>query len=358
MRIVIAALAMVSLAADRKTENIVICTLDGLRWQEAFNGANDELLNKDRGGVDNIKLFKEHYWRESPAERREVLMPFLWKTVAKQGQIYGNRTAKSPGSVTNRLNFSYPGYSELLCGYPDPAIASNSKVNNRNVTVLEWLNIQPSLKGHVAAFGSWEVFPWIINTERNGIPVNAGNTPLTGVPESPEVALLNRLIVETPPVGEETRLDVLTYHAAKLYVKAKSPRVLFLSFDETDAHGHAGRYDRLLSSATKNDAMIADLWATLQAMPQYKDRTSLIITTDHGRGDPPVDWKSHSATIAGSETWWVAVMGPDTAALGERKDVPAVTQSQVAATAAALLGYDYGAAVPKAGPKIADVLPK
>ncbi|MGI8992391.1 MAG: hypothetical protein ACR2I2_22775, partial [Bryobacteraceae bacterium] len=41
--------------------------------------------------------------------------------------------------VTNGLNFSYPGYSETLCGFADPRIKSNDKVPNPNVTVLEWL---------------------------------------------------------------------------------------------------------------------------------------------------------------------------------------------------------------------------
>ena len=48
---------------------------------------------------------------------------------------------------------------------------------------------------------------------------------------------------------------------------------------------------------------------------------------------------------------------PDTRPLGERKNIAAVTQSQIAATVAALLGEDYNAAEPRAGKPIADVLP-
>ena len=51
-------------------------------------------------------------------------------------------------------------------------------------------------------------------------------------------------------------------------------------------------------------------------------------------------------------------MGPDTAAMGERKQAGPVTESQVAATVAALLGEDYHAAIPKSGSPIADVLGK
>jgi hypothetical protein len=66
----------------------------------------------------------------------------------------------------------------------------------------------------------------------------------------------------------------------------------------------------------------------------------LLITTDHGRGDGREDWKSHSASIPGSEQVWIAVLGPDTPSKGVLSDVRA-TQSQVAATIAALLGEEF-----------------
>jgi hypothetical protein len=339
-----------------KTENVLFVMLDGLRWQEVFTGADESLIDKARGGVADVSGTRKRFWREKAAQRREALMPFLWGTVARDGQLFGNHLTKSVARVTNGKNFSYPGYNEILCGFADPKVNSNAKVRNKNVTVLEWLNDKPSLKGKVAAFTSWDVFPYIINAERSGIRVNAGPAPLEGVEPTDEVRLLNRLMAEMHLAGEDTRPDALTYHAARIYVKAKKPRVLFLSFDETDAQGHAGRYDRLLAAAHKNDAFVRDLWETVQAIPQYKDKTTLIVTTDHGRGDPPTDWKNHGVKTKGSEYIWVGILGPDTPALGERKDLEPVTQDQVAATLAALLGYDYREAVPKAGKQLPDVV--
>jgi hypothetical protein len=69
-----------------------------------------------------------------------------------------------------------------------------------------------------------------------------------------------------------------------------------------------------------------------------------------------VDWKDHGVDQKGSENIWIAVIGPDTPPLGERHNVASVTQSQIAATIAALLGEDYGAAVPKAAKPLLDVL--
>jgi hypothetical protein len=52
----------------------------------------------------------------------------------------------------------------------------------------------------------------------------------------------------------------------------------------------------------------------------------------------------------------MAVIGPDTPALGERRDIPPVTQAQVAATVAALLGRDFRQAAPKAAAPLPDVV--
>jgi DNA mismatch repair protein MutH len=95
----------------------------------------------------------------------------------------------------------------------------------------------------------------------------------------------------------------------------------------------------------------------MQAMPQYRGTTTFIITADHGRGSGLTEWKEHGVEEKGSENIWIAVMGPDTAPLGERTQVPPVAQAQIAATVAAFVGKDYHAAVPKAAAPIAAVLP-
>src|SRR3954453_10273373 len=74
----------------RKAENVLVVTLDGFRWQEFFAGADDSLLDEKQGGVRDLPGLKRRYWRGTPAARREVLLPFLWGTVARQGQVFGN----------------------------------------------------------------------------------------------------------------------------------------------------------------------------------------------------------------------------------------------------------------------------
>jgi hypothetical protein len=260
--------------------------------------------------------------------------------------------------VTNGLNFSYPGYNETLCGFPDPRINSNDKNLNPNVTVFEWLNAKPAYKGKVAAFGAWDTFPWIFNAARAGLPVNAGYDPLEMTPSTPELTLLNRLKAQSPRVWDDEAFDALSFYTALEYLKVKKPRLLYISLDETDDWAHAGNYGEYLRSTHRVDEYLKTLWDTVQSMPEYRGHTTLIFSPDHGRGGAPVEWKSHGEKIPASKYIWMAFLGPDTQALGERAHISAVTQSQIAATLAAFLGEDYNAAVPKAGKPISDVLPR
>lgn len=339
-----------------KTENLIFVMTDGLRWQEVFGGADEALMNKENGGVENIEALKKTYWRATPEARRETLMPFVWNTIARQGQLYGNRNKGSEASVTNGKNFSYPGYSETLCGFPDPRIDSNDNNPNPNVTVLEWLHNKPKYRGRIGAFGAWYVFTGIFNAQRCGFPVNAAYAPFTDMKPTPELELLNRLKAEMPRYWAGEPYDAITYYTAMEYLKAKKPKVLFLSLGETDEWAHAGNYTEYLESARRVDDYVKRLWDTVQSMPQYRGKTTLIFVPDHGRGLAPKGWQGHGGGLPDSKYIWMGFLGPDTPALGERTNVPTVTQNQVAATLAALLGEDYNAAQPKAGSPVTEAL--
>ena len=353
---------MAQTPAAHKTENVIVVMIDGLRWQEVFRGADPELikapgpeaLDDPKGRAANAQ---KHYWRETAQERRQALMPFLWSVVASEGQIFGNRDLGSDSHVTNGLNFSYPGYNETLTGFADPRVHSNDNVPNPNVTVFEWLNAKPEFAGKVAAFGAWDVFNGIFNRERCGFVVNAGYDPMTAIPATPELELLNALKAETVRIWLDEPFDPIPFHTAVEYLKVKRPRVLFVGLGETDDWAHTGSYPEYLNAAHLGDSYLKQLWELVQSMPEYRGKTTLIALPDHGRG-VGAEWTSHGEKIPASKETWMAFLGPDTAGLGERKQVGPVTESQIAATLAALLGEDYHAAVTKSGAPIGDVLGK
>lgn len=324
-----------------KSQNLILITLDGMRWQEVFNGADLSMINNKKLTDDSL-LFKNKYWSDNNAERRNRLMPFLWGTIGTKGQLYGNRDKGNKVNVTNQMWFSYPGYNEILTGAADDVIInSNDKNDNPHITVLEFLNQQPAHKNKVVAFTSWDAFPAIINTKRNKMLVNSGIELYKAPKLSETQQLLNDMTSELPYLGE-TRPDAVTFHLGFEYLKQNKPSVLYLSFDETDHFAHEGKYDLYLNSARYTDGFISKLWAWLQTQPQYKDKTTLIVTSDHGRGAAAMDmWKHHGKKVEGADQIWMAIMGPDTPALGEMKTEGQLYQNQVAKTLAAFLGYNF-----------------
>jgi len=300
---------------------VILVVADGLRWQEVYKGADSLLLFHSGAVPRGADAARRRYWRRTSSERRAALMPFLWSTVARDGQLYGNRDAGSVARVTNPMKFSYPGYNEMLVGIPDPRIDRNDFGPNPNVTVFEWLNGQGDYRGRVAVTGTWDVFRDIFNERRSRLHVHASGS------------------------------DAGT-HAAALHLLQRKPRALFVGYGETDDLAHKGRYDLTLDAAHAIDRYVAEIWRRTQAMPEYRGRTTLILVADHGRGRTARDWTDHGNDVPGSDETWMAILGPGLDVTGEQRGGSAVTLAQTAATVAAALGLDYLADVPRAAPPL------
>jgi hypothetical protein len=337
---------VVAADAGAKTKNVIVVTLDGYRWQDFFGGADDALMTKQDGGVKDLARLKKNYWRETPEMRREAVMPFFWQTIAKEGQIFGDPKRKAATKLTNGLKFSYPGYSELFCGFADPTIKSNAKKANPNLSVLEFLHRKDPYKNRVAAFCTWDVFPSIFRSASSGMKVHTDWKPIVDEPLTQRQAAMNATVAKLPRYWPDNAFDAVTMEFAREHLLRHKPRVMYIGLGETDEWGHGRRYDLYLDAAHNSDRYLAELWRTLQTMPEYKDQTALLITTDHGRGNTRVNWTDHGKEVPTAEFIWIAVLGPDTPALGLRENVE-TTQSQVAATIAHLLGEDFNAASPK-----------
>jgi len=136
--------------AQSEAPNLIIITTDGFRWQEVFKGMDAELAAHPKFNQgDSADLIKK-YGGATEQERRQKLMPFFWNTIASKGMLFGNRTIGNKVDVANPHWFSYPGYNEILTGYPDSAINSNEYPPNPHSNVLAFLNQQAAYKNKVA----------------------------------------------------------------------------------------------------------------------------------------------------------------------------------------------------------------
>lgn len=302
----------ISLNAENK---LFVITLDGFRWQEVFNGADSALLMQSAYNA-NPAATKSRYWHSSAEERRRKLMPFFWNLIAHEGELYGNRAYNNKMNVANPYALSYPGYNELLTGRVDLSIFGNGKVPNRNLSVLDFLAATETYRGKVAAFASWDAFPFILNTAESNIYFNGSNNETkNNYHDTIEKCNGVQRAIEDEKNG---CADEATFAACKQYVQKQKPSVVFLSFSGTDEAAHNKQYDRYLQQATDADRMIGELWQYLQTIPDYTGKTTFLLTTDHGRGSDE-QWYTHGVFVNGSSQTWMALLGKSIPANGEKR---------------------------------------
>lgn len=335
-------LAHYSFSQSTTAPNLIIITIDGFRWQELFNGADSTIINNPKF-VKDTGLLKQMYWDNDLNERRKMLMPFVWKTLEKKGALYGNRDYENKVSVANDYSFSYAGYNEIFTGYADPAIIANRKKRNSNENLLNFLNEQPEYKNKVAAFTSWNLFEYILNKQQGNFYLNSGYQTISHDSLTNTEVIVNAIQQNVMNNKNDTRNDMLTFVTAKEYMQNHHPKVIYIGFGETDEYAHGSNYDGYLQSAHLFDEYIAQLWYLVNKDPFYKDNTSIIITTDHGRGQRANNWVRHGILTTGSTETWLMTLGPGFKTGGEIKTKSAFFNDQLAQTIAGMLGFNFTA---------------
>ncbi len=324
---------------EKSLPKLILVTLDGYRWQELFHGVDSVLINSEFNSEKD--QLTSNFWTNDPAERTRKLNPFFYEIVQEQGVLIGNRNENSLMDCRNKLWFSYPGYNEILTGRADDErIQSNDKEPNPNITFLETLNQSEDYRGKVAAFCSWDVFPFIINEERSSVYVSAGFDSAGFQDITRNEGLLNRIQSQTSGPWGTVRLDVFTHNFALEYMKQRKPAVVYIAYGETDDFAHDGDYDHYIRSAKLTNTFLTEIWEMVQTDEYYRDQTTMIITTDHGRGTVPIEtWRGHGGSVEGAGEIFLAAIGPGIKSSGLIEGQ--FYQDQVAATSMKLLGYDW-----------------
>ncbi len=352
-----AALLLLDGVAAQDRRHVVLVTLDGARVEEIFGGLDAGVLQATLKKDETLAAspIYQRYWAETGEARRARVMPFFWGTLMRDhGSIAGNRALGSVVSLQNRHGFSYPGYSEILVGAAhDDVIKSNDPTRNPYPTVLELLRRKIGATAEqVALFASWDVFNAIGESREGAITINAGFEPFAH--RDPDIARLSALQFETPTPWNSVRHDAYTFRFALAHLATARPRVLYLALGETDDWAHGGRYDRVLETYTRTDTYLKELWTWLQSQNEYRGRTSLLITTDHGRGRTPGDWRNHGETYLGSGDTWMAFVTPAMKTRGEWRQHAPLTTAQAAATIVGWMGFDWQELGAGAAPPIRD----
>ncbi len=109
------------------------------------------------------------------------------------------------------------------------------------------------------------------------------------------------------------RMDSLTLMEAKRILATHRPSLMLLNFMEPDGYAHAGNWANYVRGIARNDRYIKQLWDFLKKDPFYKDKTTLLVTSDHGRHLDGVaeGWPEHGDHCAGCEHIGLLAIGPD-----------------------------------------------
>lgn len=71
-----------------KTENIILITLDGVRWEDLFYGA-DEKIVLDTLFVKDVEATSAKYWSEDYRERRKLVSLFFGTRLENRAKSMG-----------------------------------------------------------------------------------------------------------------------------------------------------------------------------------------------------------------------------------------------------------------------------
>jgi bisphosphoglycerate-independent phosphoglycerate mutase (AlkP superfamily) len=132
------------------------------------------------------------------------------------------------------------------------------------------------------------------------------------------------------------------HYQAMDYLRNKKPKAMFISYGETDEFAHEGHYGHYLNAAHQFDAWLSVIWNFVESDPLYKGKTTILITTDHGRGDViKTQWTSHGEKVKDCHQIWYAMLGAKVPALGEVHQSEQVYQRELIHQVADLMGLNF-----------------
>jgi hypothetical protein len=129
--------------------------------------------------------------------------------------------------------------------------------------------------------------------------------------------------------------DTIAWQNFKRVLTTYHPRLTITNLPQVDYSGHNTTWKEYLRSIRYADSIINEMWSLIQNDSFYKNKTTLIVTNDHGRHLS--DWSSHGDDCDGCRHIMLMILGPDSKA----GDVDSVrrTQIDIAPTVGELLNF-------------------
>jgi len=290
-------------ALDAGDDNVILVTIDGVRWQEIFTGADPALA--DAAALPG-------------GERRtaRALTPNLHRLFFDDGVVLGDPRLGHPFVASGPNYVSLPGYVEMMTG------AASGCAGNDCEPHVSWTIAGEAARAPgdgAAVFASWERIALAVPPDVSGLLLRAGRASSEQAPPYPG--------------NGEYRPDQRTAAMAIDHLVHRRPRFLWVALGDTDEWAHRHDYRGYLESLRFADSFVGELSAHLAAMGDYGERTAICVTTDHGRD---ADFADHGG--ADSAGVWLTAGGGPIAARGSTPLLQRGGLRDLAPTIAAILG--------------------
>jgi hypothetical protein len=115
---------------------------------------------------------------------------------------------------------------------------------------------------------------------------------------------------ESTIVEADNYNDIAVIDSVKKNLSLYHPKLTLVNLSQVDRKGHDKIWDEYLSAIKQADSLVYDLWNFIQSDPIYKNKTTLIITNDHGRHT--TDFTAHGDNCEGCSHVMGLMIGPET----------------------------------------------
>ncbi len=245
-----------------KTEHIIILVIDGVRHSETFGDTTYQ-------NIPNLK---------------HVLAP--------QGILNTNFRANPPRTTTNA------GHTAMTTGR-NQRIKNDGSQLPRYPSMFQYLMQQQdthkdklwilSSKGKLSILGNTKNRKWRDSYQPHIFCGRNGN-------------------------GKDYVGDNRTWEKVVQVVTNYAPKLMLINLLAPDARAHANNWDGYIQAIRQSDVYAKELWDLIQSHPQMKDKTTLFITTDHGRNADGFrdGFISHGPGTESNRRIFLLTLGPDT----------------------------------------------
>ena len=272
------------LEAD-ETQNVFIVVIDGLRNLEGF---------------------------EDPTHQ---YIPRIWNDLRPQGTIY--------------TEF----YNDYLTTYTTPAhlamLSGQWQMQSNLLNEVRFNDVrsdEPTLFEYYRyATGAPQDACWIVTGKQNNLQADWGLEPTFGPTYKANVVL----------GGTDTE----TFNTLADVLDENHPKLVLVNFRDVDETAHSGVWGSYTTAIYMADTLVSRVWNDLiQGDPVYRDRTTMLLVSDHGRHLPEFgDFQNHGGICHGCRHIPFLAIGPDTPAGREVNDRHYLID--IAPTVGELLGF-------------------